>query len=421
MLTIFDRRSGDTNASLSRRSLLKIGALSVGGLTLPDMLRLQANGAAPSGARHKAVISVYLQGGPSHQDMYDLKPDAPSEYRGEFQPIHTNVPGMDICEHLPLQATIGDKLAIIRNFKGGGGHNSDFIMTDSRDPAQRPGIGQTVSYLRGGIKDGMPQFVAVSGRGGGGTAWLGPAHQAFQPSGQAMNNMKLAIPADRLSDRRSLLQSFDRLRSSADATGKMAGVDQFTARALEMVSSSKVRDALDVSLEPEEVRERYGSKNMAWLQARRLAEAGVSFITLRGPGGWDTHRNNFVTLKKQLPEVDRLMYALITDLAERGLADDVAVILWGEFGRTPKINTGAGRDHWPTGFAMISGGGLRMGQVIGATDAIAGKPTTTPYTPSNVLATLYHVLGIDPSATIPDLSGRPRYLLDDRAKIAELV
>lgn len=421
MLTIYGGRSEQPGASLSRRSLLRIGALSAGGLTLADMLRLQANGAAPAGARHKAVISVYLQGGPSHQDMYDLKPDAPAEYRGEFSPIHTNVPGMDICEHMPLQATIGDKLAIIRNFKGGGGHNSDFIMTDTRNLQERPGIGQTVSYLRGGIKDGMPQFVAVSGRGGGGTAYLGPAHNPFQPSGEAMKNMRMSIPEERLADRRSLLQSFDRLRSDMDATGKMSGVDQFTLRALDMVSSSKVRDALDVTQEPEEVRAKYGSKNMTWLQARRLAEAGVSFITLRGPGGWDSHSNNFVTLKRQLPELDRLMHALITDLHERGLGDDVAVILWGEFGRTPKVNVRAGRDHWPTGFVMISGGGLKMGQVVGATDATAAKPTTAPYTPSNVLATLYHVLQIDPATTIPDLSGRPRYLLDDRAKIAELV
>lgn len=421
MLTIFDGQSGRKGDGVTRRSLLKIGALSAGGLTLADMLRLQAEGSVKSAARHKTVISVYLHGAPSHQDMYDLKPDAPSEYRGEFSPISTNVPGMDICEHMPLQATIGDKLAIIRNFKGGGGHNSDFIMTNSRDTTKRPGFGSTVSYLRGGVRNGMPQYVVVSGRGGGGTAYLGSAHQPFKPSGQAMKNMRLAIDQQRLSDRRNLLRSFDRLKSEVDASGKMAGIDQFTSRAFEMISSSKVRDALDVSQETEEVRAKYGSRNMSWLQARRLAEAGVSFIYLKGPGGWDTHSNNFVTLKKQLPTVDRLMYTLITELHERGLGDDVAVILWGEFGRTPKVNVRAGRDHWPTGFVLISGGGLKMGQVVGATDAHAARPTTAPYTPANVMATLYHVLGIDPATTIPDFNGRPRYLLDDQRKIVELV
>ncbi len=420
MLTIYDKQRSEGDR-MSRRGLLKIGALAAGGLTLADMLRLQSNGAVKSESRHKTVICVYLRGAPSHQDMYDLKPDAPSEYRGEFSPISTNVPGMDICELMPLQATIGDKLAIIRNFKGGGGHNSDFILTNSRNKDYRPGFGSTVSYLRGGVQNGMPQYVSLSGRAGGGTAYVGPAHQPFVPSGQAMKNMQLSIAQERLSERSSLLQSFDRLRAEVDSSGKLAGVDQFTSRALEMISSSKVRDALDVSKEPEDVRAKYGSKYKSWLQARRLAEAGVSFIYLQGPGSWDTHSNNFVTLRRQLPDVDRLMHTLITELHERGMGDDVAIVLWGEFGRTPKINTRAGRDHWPTGFVTMSGGGLKMGQVVGATDAHAAKPTTTPYTPANVMATLYHVLGIDLNTTIPDFSGRPRYLLDDRNRIAELV
>ena len=420
MLTIYGGKRREGNR-VTRRSLLKIGALSAGGLTLADMLRLRVQGAVKPESRNKTVICVYLRGAPSHQDMYDLKPNAPSEYRGEFSPISTNVPGMDICELMPLQATIGDKLAVIRNFKGGGGHNSDFILTNSRNKDYRPGFGSVVSYLRGGVRDGMPQYVSLSGRGGGGTAYGGPAHQPFVPSGQAMKNMQLSITQDRLDDRRSLLQSFDRLRTELDSSGKMAGVDQFTSRALEMISSSKVRDALDISRESEDVRSKYGSKYTSWLQARRLAEAGVSFIYLQGPGSWDTHRNNFVTLRKQLPDVDRLMHTLITELHERGLGDDVAIVLWGEFGRTPKINTRAGRDHWPTGFVTMSGGGLKMGQVVGATDAHAAKPTTTPYTPANVMATLYHVLGINPGTTIPDFSGRPRYLLDDQNKIAELV
>ena len=420
MLTIYSGKQRN-DGGLTRRSVLKIGALSAGGLNLADMLRLESQGAVEPKTRHKTVISVYLNGGPPHQDMYDLKPNAPNEYRGEFSPISTNVPGMDICELMPLQASIGDKLAIIRNFKGGGGHNSDFILTNSRDVTKHPGFGSVVSYVRGGTRDGIPQYVVLSGRGGGRTAYLGAAHQPFKPSGEVMRNMRLAIPEDRLADRGSLLKCFDQLNSDIDATGKMAGIDQFTNRALQMISSSKVRDALDVNQESEDVREKYGKKNMAWLQARRLAEAGVSFIYLKGPGGWDTHSNNFVTLRRQLPQVDHLLHTLITDLHTRGLGDDVAVILWGEFGRTPKVNARAGRDHWPTGFVMISGGGLKMGQVVGATDAYSAKPTSVPYTPANVMSTLYHVLGIDPATTIPDFGGRPRYLLDDQRPITELV
>jgi uncharacterized protein (DUF1501 family) len=424
---------------LSRRGFLKAGALAVGGLTLADLLRLKARGATRAGTAGKAVIMVYLNGGPSHVDLYDLKPAAPVDYRGEFKPIKTNVPGFDVCELMPLQARIADKLAVIRNMKFmQQGHTPPELFTGFLR-GNRPSIGSVVSKLRAdaGVRTPLPPYVYLGDANYvGGPGFLGKAHEAYIPGGRAANlGLARTMTLDRLADRKALLRSFDGLRRDLDdARGSLGGMDAFTAQALEMITSNKARDAFDVSKEPESILGRYGA-GAEFLQARRLVEAGVPVVTLtprnRKPGAkcngeWDHHDHIFRCLRAVVPQLDRSIYALVTDLHDRGLANDVAVVVWGEMGRTPRVGTQrgttGGRDHWPqAGFALLAGGGLSMGQVVGATDARGESPKGRAYTPQNVLATLYHVLGIDPETTLPDHQGRPVYLLDDREKVAELV
>jgi hypothetical protein len=432
MLTFWGSDRSRTCDGVSRRDFLKVGALGLSGLTLADLLRLRA-GAAPGGPK-KSVVMVYLYGGPSHIDTYDLKPDAPAEYRGEFKPIATNVPGFDICELMPLQAKIADKLALIRNMKFNPNFHdpvelfSGFRKPGILTPAVRPDLGSVVSYLRRGGAQVLPPYVALDKRAGGeflnGPAYLGHAHKFFV-AGEELEALQPArdVTLDRLEGRRGLLRTFDGLRRSVD-------------RALDMITSSQVRDAFDVTREPERVRSHYGA-NVKLLRARRLVEAGVPVVTLTlslgydvnaCKAGWDTHENNFPCLRRMVPRLDHGVHALVTDLHERGLDKDVAVVVWGEMGRHPMIGAGGmstptGRDHWvQSGFALLAGGGLKTGQVIGATTARAERPRDTAYTPQHVLATLYHVLGIDAAnTTVPDRSGRPIYLLDAPEKVTELV
>ena len=441
MLTFFGSEPRKLCDGFSRRNFLRAGALGVGGLALPDLLRWRAHGATALNrpVEDRSIIMVYLNGGPSHLDMYDPKPHAPVEYRGEFRPIDTNVPGMQISELLPLQARIADKLAIIRNMKFlQQGHTAPELYTGFLD-GKRPSIGSVVSKLRssGGRPSPMPPFVALGDANHvSGPAFLGTAHQAYQPGEKAGElGLTQGISLDRLGDRRQLLRSFDSLRHDIeDVRGSLAGMDAFTAQALEMLTTNRARDAFDISQEPESVRARYG-KGIEFLQARRLVEAGVPVVTLTprnrtpGPmcnGEWDHHDHIFRCLRTVLPQYDQSVHALITDLDERGLLDRVGVVIWGEMGRTPRIGTQrgtvAGRDHWPdSGFAVMAGGGLTTGQVVGATDARGERPVGRPNTPQNVLSTLYHVLGIDPETTLPDHNGRPIYLLDDRRRVEELV
>lgn len=424
---------------VSRRDFLKVGALGVGGLSLADILRLKAQGSVSSGSSPKAIIMVYLNGGPSHMDMYDMKPDAPAEYRGEFRPIRTNVPGMEICEHMPLQARIADKFAIVRNMRfEQQGHTSGELYTGFLR-GNRPAIGSIVARLRrdAGRVDGMPPFVALGDANHvGHPGFLGKPYEPYVPGPQAANlGLARDLTLNRLADRRSLLTTFDAMRRDLDgARGSMVATDAFTEQALDMVTSNRARDAFDVSKEPEIVRNKYG-RGVEYLQARRLVEAGVPVVTLtpqnhglpqRCNGQWDHHDHIFECLRLVLPQLDRSLYALLTDLSERGLDRDVGVVVWGEMGRTPRIGTQqgtvGGRDHWPqSGFALLAGGGLRLGQIVGSTDARGESPRDGVNTPQNILATLYHVLGIDPIATIPDHQGRPVYLLDDRRKVNELV
>jgi hypothetical protein len=442
---------------VTRRDFLRVGVLG-GALTLADVLRLRAQ-TSDLPAPAKAVIMINLNGGPPHIDMYDLKPEAPAEYRGEFKPIRTNVPGFDICELMPKQAKIADKLAVVRNLQmSTNAHNegkevfSGFLYDDpgargrlpgaKGDP--RPALGCVASRL-GAVRTGMPPYVSLRGQTHYHEVpwYLGKGHEPFcpplDPSGlPVVSKMSLTlgkdIPPPRLGDRKALLRSFDALRRDLDTTGNLAGMDRFTSQALEMITSPRARDAFDFTREPDRVQKRYGDDPygpnralaMKFLIARRLVEAGVSVVSLDALA-WDTHSDNFPICRRQLPLLDQMLAALVSDLADRGLDRDVVVVMWGEFGRSPKIyfepgKKTAGRDHHgPANFVLFAGGGLKMGQVIGATDARAERPKGTPYRPQNVLATLYHVLGIDPQTTIPDHTGRPMYVLDDREPIAELL
>ena len=426
MFTVWGAKQGFCDG-ISRRNFLKVGAFGAG-LTLADMLRLRSQAAASTGrpTASKSVIMIYLPGGPSHMDMYDLKPDAPVEFRGEFRPINTNVPGVQICEHFPLQARMWDKLACVRSIVSVNEHSDTLVMTGYSDRDNRttnhPSFGSVVSRLRANTAD-VPPFVSLRGMSRGTEpGFLGIAHRPFSPSGPGLQNLRLAggVTQERVGQRRALLQGFDGMRREVDTTGAMAGLDSFTQRAFDMIASGGVRTALDLNREPQEVRTRYRGVEQ-FLTARRLIEAGVGCVTL-SIGGWDTHGNNFRTLRRQLPLVDRGVSNLIQDLHDRGLANDVVTVMWGEFGRTPRVNRNAGRDHWaPVMSALVAGGGLRMGQAVGSSSARGERPQDRSCTVPQVLATIYRAIGIDPALTFPNNTGRPVHVLDDRTPIRELL
>jgi hypothetical protein len=411
---------------ITRREAIRVGALAFGGLTLADVLRLQAGSPTPA-ARGKSVIMIWLRGGASHIDSYDMKPDAPAEIRGEFKPISTNVPGIQICEHLPKSAKMMDKFTILRGIQSVdiGDHTPHFIFTGFPDRGKRPVFGSVVSHLQPQAS-GMPRYVSLMYEPPGlydneGPTYTGPSNRPFAPREEGLANLSLVkgISQDRLRERTALLSTFDTLNRAVDAG--VGGGDPFRQKALEMIASPKVREAFNLSKEGQANRDRYGKYSENLLMARRLVEAGVSVVTLK-VGDWDTHEKNFIDHKDQLPKLDQGFCALVSDLHDRGLDRDVAVVMWGEFGRAPRISRGDGRDHWPeAGAAVVAGGGFKMGQVIGETDSQGGRSKGKPYTPSNVLANLYHHLGIDPATTIPDHTNRPMYVLDEREVVRELM
>src|SRR5262249_11160134 len=290
-------------------------------------------------------------------------------------------------------------------------HTPHYILTGFPDRGKRPTLGAIVSYLRPG-QGTLPPYVSRMYRPDHeGSTYTGPANQPFVPKGEGLANLSLSrdFTLDRLDGRKRLLENLDAMRRQADASAALAGIDTFNARALEIITSPAAREAFDVERESPATRERYGKYCADLLLARRLVEAGVTVVTLK-LGDWDTHEHNFRDMRAQLPQLDRGFHALISELYDRGLERDVAVVMWGEFGRDPRISRIAGRDHWPeAGAAVVAGGGFKTGQAIGETDAQAGMSKGKPYTPGNVLATLYRHLGIDPITTIPDHQGRPMY------------
>jgi Protein of unknown function (DUF1501) len=450
MLTFWGQRRRFCD-QVSRRDFLRVGALGLGGLTLADLLRLRAQ--AGQTGTPRAVIMVCLAGGPSHIDMYDLKPDAPVDCRGDFKPIKTNVPGFDICELMPMQARIADKLALVRTvqFVEPMQHELQEVYSGFPKAAKRPAFGCVVSRFGAAHDPQTPSYVSLDQYQANvfeveSPQYIGAAHRPFLFGDEGVKDLRLTagVNAARMTDRAQLRDMFDGVRRDIDQRGDFAALDSYTAQALDMITSPKARMAFDLSREPDKVHERYGAKEAKYtygndptptnpwpgdkfLLARRLVEAGVSVVTLR-VGTWDYHGkssgtgNIFTGLRTQLPLLDRSIHALVTDLHERGLDKEVAVLVWGEFGRTPKVNNVEGRDHWPdVGFALFAGGGFKTGQVIGRTDSKGGLPKDRALGAQNVIGTIYHALGIDASQTLPDFTGRPIRLLDDGEPIAELV
>jgi hypothetical protein len=438
--------------TVPRRDFLRASSLTLGSLALADVLRRQAEADPARQQRRKSVIMVHLLGGPSHIDMYDMKPDAPAEYRGDFLPAASNVPGMEMCELMPQQAQIADKLAIVRGIRFCGAHDTYQLLSGYRErpvttgkvgKTPRPAFGSVVSRLWGEQIRSIPPYVSLgdlrllAGYDDIETpAWLGPAHAPFRIDGPGHENLTLnGITPQRFQDRQSMMRTLDLARRQADAAYEdVAAFDHFRGQALEILASTRTLDAFDISQESQNVRDSYGGYD-EFLQARRLVEAGVPVVTLPArfpvrvngapdPGGWDTHAYNFKLLKEKLPRYDHAIAALVNDLSQRGLLDDTAIVVWGEFGRRPKIGnvTPDGRSHWPAaGFALLAGGGLKTGQVVGETDRLGEAATGRPFVPSNILATLYHTLGISLRQTLPDHSGRPQFLLEEREPLRQLL
>ena len=443
----------------TRRELLRAGALGLGGLTLPGLLRLQqaaAAGPARKPARAKSVIVLFLNGGPSQLDMWDPKPQAPEEVRGTFKPIATSVPGVQLGEHLPRMARLADKYVILRALHHTSGNHPTAAywmmigspmgraappgVTLSRE--DRPHPGSAAAKLLGPHRPGVPAFVLAPepigplgiDRPGQHAGFLGPAHDPYRVSsdpnlpdyspGNFMPDP--GVSGDRLAGRRALLERLDQQSRRLEREATARSLDPYYARAYDLVSSTAAQKAFDVAAEPDKVRDRYGRHafGQSALLARRLVEAGVRLVQVnwvrhdsgKGGQGYDSHRDHLEWCKNELlPPTDAAFAALVEDLSDRGLLGETLVVVLGEFGRTPKFNVNGGRDHWPWCFsAVLAGGGLRGGQVFGSSDRNAAYPSANPVTPQDLTATLYHALGIDPHQTIHDQQNRPFTLAEGK-------
>lgn len=447
MLTISGRKQKYCDG-VSRRGFLKIGGFalgSVGGLTLTDILGAQE--AAGKKSSNKAIINVFLGGGPPHQDMWDIKTKAPSEIRGEFKPISTKVSDIQIGECFPKIASMMDKFVAIRSVVGCSPAHDGYQCLSGWNRGQLaniggpPCIGSAVAKIKGQVDVSVPASVGLAEKTrhapwseSGQAGFLGDAYKPFKPNGQMMKDLTLnGITLDRLQDRKSLVQSLGQARRNFDKAS--GGISPFAQEAFDVLTSSKLVDALDLSKEDPKIVARYGDGkpykyqydgaptcNEHLLMARRLVEAGVRSVTLSF-GRWDSHGQNFDLVRDHGGKLDQCVSALVEDLDQRGMLDDVTVVVWGEFGRTPKINKGAGRDHWnQVSCALLAGGGMKTGQVIGSTNRLGERADSRPVPVQEIVATLYHNLGIDTmKTTLIDNSGRPQYLLDHRAPMPELV
>lgn len=443
---------------MSRRGFLKIGALGAGCLTLPDLFRAEAAAGIPSS--QKSVILIYLVGGPPHQDMFDLKPNAPREIAGPWRPIATNVNGIQICEAMPRLARMMDRLVVIRSLVGNQADHDAVQVYNGHHPRNLapsggwPQFGSAVAKLQGPADRATPPFISLcytcthGPYNEPGPGFLGATFNPFRVMGPTRNDMILqGITLDRLADRRTLLRGFDNLRREVDSSGTARGMDHFSEQAFGLLTSSRLAEALDLSREDPRIVARYGTGDprifidsngaprvpQSLLMARRLIEAGARVVTLNyskwdwhgGPVAGDGSGNSIFNREAEdFPIFDQCVSALVEDLHVRGLDQDCTVMILGEFGRTPRISGQVGRDHWPqVNCALLAGGGMRTGQVIGATDRIAGEAVSRPVTHGELHATLYRNLGIDVNqTTLLDLRGRPQYLVEDNAQpLRELV
>jgi hypothetical protein len=445
---------------LHRRSFLRIGVAGMASLGLPQLLRARSESATTPGShKNTKVILIWLDGGPGHMDMYDMKPDAPAQYRGLWKPIRTKVPGFDITELYPKQAKVTDKFSVVRSLHHdtgdhfAGGHRmltaKDMGVSGANNAQKFPGIGAIVNREAGARQPGLPGYVAIPygmsigirpGYFGG--HMLGAQHNPFEtvndaasPSFKVPNlGLTAGLSIHQLDDRKSLSKRFDVMRKSLDERPDTQAMDRFSEEAYQFVTGPAARNAFDISKEDPRLRDQYGSHpwGQSTLLARRLTEAGCTFTTVH-LGGWDHHWDLKKGYETNLPIVDSLVSALFTDLDDRGLLDETLVVLCGEFGRTPKMNDGGnggapmsmgtpGRDHWGNAmFCLMGGGGVRGGMVVGSTDAKGERPKDRAVSPSNIHATIYEVLGIDPKLQLLDPSGRPVNVLDDPTPIRELL
>jgi Protein of unknown function (DUF1501) len=434
MFKFLASRNGTTCDGSTRRDFLKVGALGMGGLMLPDLLRARAAAKAEGKpTKNTSVVWLWLGGGPTQVETFDPKMSAPVEFRSTVGAVQTNVPGIEFGGIFPKMAQCADKMAVVRSFAhqnsghGGGTHwvmtGYDFPPADNGQAPIKPGLGSILARYRGpnNAKTGLPTYVRMNGTLGDGPAWLGSSYAPFDVGGNARTNMNVKVTLDNLADRRSLLKTFDTLDRNLDRSGLASGLDDFEKQAFDLILS-RARETFDINREDPRLRDRYGKRlGEQLLMARRLCEAGVGFVTIHY-GGWDMHGNIAQEMKNTGPALDQAVAAFIEDTANRGLDQDILLVITGEFGRTPRINGGAGRDHWaPLSTLAFAGGGLKMGQVVGESTAKAETPKTTPITPQDLMATVFHVVGMPQDLHYKDQSGRPTPMITSGKPIAELV
>ncbi|MBI84051.1 MAG: hypothetical protein CMJ81_12695 [Planctomycetaceae bacterium] len=488
MLTIPGCRSEFCDG-VTRRSFLRIGGLAFGGLSLTDILRAESQ--QQRARSHKSIIMIVLPGGPPHLDMFDMKPEAPAEIRGEFKPISTNVPGIQITELMPRTAAMMDRFAIVRSLYGArNDHNVHICLTGwETHPRQEdspsfgvfpqeswPSIGAVLSKLQGSARDSMPPFLSLATKNAESMTraslsqpgFLGIGHTGFETNRHKQNVVTYGsgvrdeafkaqqresadfvlrdISIDRLDDRKQLHASLDRFRRNLEVQSELTEVDTVQQQAFSLLASNQLATALDWQREDIDLHKNYGISDSAvpvkggpelikqFVVARRLVEAGARCVTLafsqwpleresRGGFNWDWHSDNFNKARASLPMLDTGLSALVLDLEQRGMLDDVSIVIWGEFGRTPRINGDAGRDHWPNAASvLLAGGGMQSGQVIGATDRHGSEPTDRPVQYREIFATLYHQLGIEPHQLVLDApEGRSYDLLGGAKPISDLI
>ncbi len=420
---------------LSRRNFLKVGTLGAGALTLPMLLQARANAAASGQVtKDTAVVWLWLSGGPTHVETFDPKMTAPSEYRSLTGEVATSIPGVTIGGTLPQIASVADKMALVRSFahtNSGHAGGTHFVMTgydnkvvDNGGVPSRPSFGSILSRVRGASNTatGIPTYVRMGEiRAGGGPAFLGSAYGPFDQEGQARKNMSISLPTERMENRRNLLTSLDAAQRHTEASTQIEGMSKFEQQAFNLMFGSAPK-AFDISKESPATRERYGNQlGSQLLAARRLCEAGCGFVTI-SYGGWDMHGNLAKSMERTSPQLDRAVSAFVEDVQQRDLAEKILLVISGEFGRTPRVNKNGGRDHWaPLSTLALSGGGLRMGQVVGESAPKVDHPASRTITPQDLMATIFSVLGLDGQLQFQSPSGRPTYMLDKGKPIAELV
>ncbi len=429
----FGRRHGNCGGS-SRRDFLKVGVLGGTSLLLPDLLRARARAASEGRTvKDTSVVWLWLGGGPTHVETFDPKMTAPAEYRSATGEVPTAIPGVTFGGTFPQMARMADKMAIVRSFahrNSGHGGGTHWVMTgydnrqaDNGGVPGRPSMGSILSRWRGANHPvtGAPTYVRFGNIFGDGPAFLGTAYAPFDQNGQARRNMNLTLPAERVENRRHLLTALDTINRKMDHSGLMEGLDQFEQQSFELVFGSASK-AFDLKSEDPKIVEKYGrGLGASLLTARRLCEAGVGFVTINY-GGWDMHGNIVQGLRRRAPELDRAVATFLDDVHQRGLSDNILLVITGEFGRTPRINRNAGRDHWaPLSTLALAGGGLRMGQVVGESAPKVDVPQSKPISPQDLMATMFHVLGIDRRVQYLSPSGRPVYMIENGEPIAELI